>query len=69
LAELAAVVRERFDELGRDVEALRAIIADMETALGKASAAPRDGDESVAEARASNGTPDPEAAQAEVVSK
>jgi len=65
LTRLAAEARERFDDLGRDLEALRSVIDELGAALDDEAAAPRNNDEK----KAANGTLDPQIAQVEVVTK
>jgi len=62
LTQLAAAARERFEDLGRDLEALRTVIEELGAALDRDAAAPHD-------EKAANGTPDPQVAQVEVVTK
>lgn len=62
LSKLAAAARERFEDLGRDLEALRRVIEELGAALDHEPAASH-------EKKAANGTLDPQVAQVEVVTK
>jgi hypothetical protein len=62
LTKLAAAARNRFEDLGRDLEALRRIIEELGAAPAREPAAPQ-------EKKAANGTLDPKVAQVEVVTK
>jgi len=64
LGKLAAAAREQLEQLGREIEALRSFIAELEAASEEAEATPSDSDE-----KAANRTSDPQIAQVEVVTK